>query len=107
LRTLSEFLQKLPLEDLAPDTHTVKHAAGIYVRVLASPAHDYGMYLDGRGPSELTLDLPSGEYSGAWVDVATGNVARPESFLHGGGDKVLRTPDFRDGIGLWLRRTGR
>jgi hypothetical protein len=106
LRTLSEFLQKLPLEDLAPDTHTVKHAAGIYVRVLASPAHDYGMYLDGRGPSELTLDLPSGEYSGAWVDAATGNVARPEGFRHTGGDKVLRTPDFRNGIALRLKRTG-
>src|SRR5580692_6459104 len=32
LRILSEFLQKLPLEELAPDARTVKHAAGVYAR---------------------------------------------------------------------------
>ena len=77
------------------------------MRVLSSPGHAYGMYFDGSGPSEVTLDLPAGEYSGEWVDVQTGNVARPEHFRHAGGDKVLRTPEFRDGIALRLNRTAR
>jgi len=104
LRILSEFLQKLPLVDLAPDTQTVRHAAGVYARVLSISGQEYAMYLDGRGPSEVTLDLPAGEYSGEWVDVETGNVARLEQFRHAGGDRVLRTPEFRDGIALRLKQ---
>jgi hypothetical protein len=105
LRILSDFLQTLPLEDLAPDTRTVKHAAGVYARVLASPGREYGIYLDGGGPTEVTLELPAGEYAGEWIDVETGNAVRPESFRHAGGEKILRTPDFHDGIALRLKRT--
>ena len=104
LRILCEFLQKLPLVDLAPDVRTVKHAAGVFARVLASPGREYGMYFDGSGPAEVTLDLPAGEYSGEWLNIETGEIARRESFHHGGGEKVLRTPEFRDGIALRLKR---
>ncbi len=105
LRILSEFLQELPLEDMAPDTGRVKHAAGVFARILASPGHVYAIYLDGRGPTEMTLELPAGIYAGEWLNVETGVIARGESFRHGGGDKVLHTPEFRDGIALRLRRT--
>jgi hypothetical protein len=105
LRILSDFLQKMPLEELAPDTRTVKHAAGVFARVLSSPGHEYGMYLDGSGPSDVTLALPAGEYSGEWIDVESGTRVRPERFRHTGGDRVLHTPEFRDGIALRLKRT--
>ncbi len=104
LRVLSEFLQGLPLEDLEPDKRVVKRAAGVYARAVSSPGHVYGIYLDGSGPTEVTLELPAGEYSGEWVDVETGNIARAEQFRHAGGDRVLRTPEFHDGIALRLRR---
>jgi hypothetical protein len=107
LRILSEFLQKLPLEDLAPDTRTVKHTAGVYARVLSNPGREYAIYCDGNGPSDVSLELPAGVYSGAWVDVETGSVARTESFRHVGGEKVLKTPDFRGGIALRLKRAER
>lgn len=102
LRVLSEFLQKLPLEDLAPDSQTVKHAAGVYARVLSKKGRAYGIYLDGLGPSEITLDLPAGRYTDEWIDVETGGTARNDSFEHPGGEKVLTTPEFRDGIALRL-----
>lgn len=104
LRVLREFLQKLPLEELAPDAHVVKHAAGVYARVLSSPGREYGMYLDGAGPSEVTLELPAGAYSGEWIDVETGNTVRAESFRHAGGARVLQSPGFREGIALRLER---
>jgi len=107
LRILGDFLQKLPLENLAPDTRCVKHAAGVYARVLASPKREYGMYLDGGGPTEVTLELPAGDYLGEWLNIETGGIARPESFRHAGGDKLLRSPEFRDGIALRLKRTSR
>jgi len=102
LRILSEFLRELPLENMAPDTRTVRQATGVYARVLSSPGREYGMYFDGDGPNDVTLDLPAGEYTGEWIDVATGNVARTDRFTHKGGDKVLRTPEFRGGIALRL-----
>jgi hypothetical protein len=107
LRILSEFLRKLPLEGLAPDTHTVEHAAGVYARAVSSPGREYGFYLDGSGPADVTLDLPAGDYSGEWVNVESGGVERAERFHHTGGGKVLRSPAFSDGIALRLQRSGR
>ena len=107
LRILSEFLRTLPLEDLAPDTRTTKHAAGVYARVLSHPGRDYGMYFDGSGPAEVTLDLPAGQYAGDWMDVETGAVKRHEFFRHAGGDKVLESPEFKGGIALRLHRGDR
>ncbi len=103
LRVLSEFLQKLPLVDLSPDMNTVKHAAGAYARVLSIPGREYAMYLDGSGPIGLTLDLPAGEYSASWVNIKTGQIEKSESFRHGGAERVLRTPQFQNGIALRLQ----
>lgn len=104
LRVLSQFLNSLPLADMAPDTATIKHAGGAYPRVLSSPGGEYGMYFDGSGPSIVMFDLPPGDYSGQWLDTKTGRVERPETFRHTGGEKVLRTPKFTDGIALRLKR---
>lgn len=41
------------------------------------------------------------------VNIETGAIASPESFRHGGGDRILRSPEFRDGIALRLERTAR
>jgi hypothetical protein len=107
LRVLRRFLHSLPLGDVAPDTRTVRHAGGAYARVLSSPGGEYGMYFDGSGPIEVTLDLPPGDYSGAWWNTRTGEIERPENFRHAGGQRVVQTPGFRDGIALRLTRKAR
>jgi len=104
LRILSEFLHKLPLLELTPDTKPVKHAAGAYARVLSSPGGAYGIYFDGGGMTEVTLDLPAGTYAGEWLNVETGKIERTESFRHTGGDKILHPPAFQEGIALRLTR---
>jgi len=104
LRALSEFLARFSLPDLAPDPHVVIHAAGVYGRALSVRGQQYGIYLDGSGPTEVTLDLPEGNYSGDWIRIETGAEAPLEGFRHSGGAKVLRTPEFRDGIALRLER---
>jgi hypothetical protein len=105
LRVLSRFLYSMSLADLAPDTRTVKHAVGAYARVLSAPGREYGMYFDGSGPIAVTLELPAGEYSGEWVNTKTGEVERLGSFRHAGGQRVLQTPEFRNGIALRIART--
>ncbi|MDQ2712134.1 MAG: hypothetical protein M3Y72_22035 [Acidobacteriota bacterium] len=92
LRVLAEFLQSLPLIDMAPDTRTVKHVMGAYARVLSSPGRDYAIYFDGKGPSEITLDLPSGQYSSDWLNTGTGQIERSEHIHSKGGTVTLRTP---------------
>ncbi|HVN03493.1 MAG TPA: hypothetical protein VMT86_03685 [Bryobacteraceae bacterium] len=105
LRVLREFLDKLPLQDIAPDRNVVEHASGVYARVLSSPGRIYGMYLDGGGPTEVTLNLPSGNYLAEWIDVSTGDIVRRERFLQAGGRKMLQSPRFRDGIALRLTKS--
>ncbi len=104
LRILSEFLKGLPLVEMAPDFVTVKHAAGVVAHALSSPEGEHAIYLDGKGPTEIVLSLPAGEYEMGWVDVGTGVNSGTETFHHAGGEKVMRTPPFKSGIAMRLRR---
>ena len=107
LRVLSEFLRGFSLADLRPDTHVVKRVSGVVAHTLSNPGHEYGIYLDGSWASELTLELPTGEYSCEWVNVETGAIANRENFRHKGGERTLVAPEFRNGIALRLKVTGR
>ena len=64
------------------------------------------MYVDGSGPVDVLMDLPAGTYSYAWIDVARGGSSGTGEFVHGGGEKTLRSPAFRGGIALRLTRKG-
>ncbi len=107
LGVLADFLRKLPLEDIAPDTRTVTHAAGARAHALSSPSGWYGMYFDGGGLAEVTLNLPAGTYNGEWVNVETGQVVQSERFRHQGGARILHPPAYEEGIALRLERAAR
>jgi hypothetical protein len=104
LGILVRFLNSMSLPDLTPDSRTVRHGAGVYPRVLSTPAGEYAMYFDGAGPSVITMDLPAADYSGEWVDIETGNVTPLSRFRHPGGEKAIQTPEFRTGVALRLNR---
>jgi hypothetical protein len=104
LNILHRFLDTLPLVDMVPDTQIVKHAQGVYARVLASLSGEYAIYVDGNGPSELIMSLPQGEYKMEWTDIHNGHSAGSSTFRHPGGDRTLSTPEFKDGIALRLTR---
>jgi len=102
LGILSRMLNGMPLADLAPDWRTVKHASGAYARVLSTPRGEYAVYFDGDGPSTITMDLPSGDYSGEWINVATGVATPLAVFHHAGGEKTVQSPEFQNGVALRL-----
>jgi hypothetical protein len=106
LRVLSEFLQSLDLADIRPDATFVARASGTIARALSVPGRQYAVYFDGAGPTDATLLLPPGEYSGGWVDVLTGKAAKAEHLRHHGGTVALHSPDFSNGIALKLDRKG-
>ena len=113
LRILSGFLNSMPLVDLAPDFTTVKHAGGVVTHTLSSTRGEYAIYLDGDGPTDLTLTLPPGDYSLYWLDVRTGATLTPTEIKnaaplhHTGGDLVLKAPEFHNGIALRVTRQWR
>ncbi len=104
LHVLGEFLQSFKVADLHPDFQVVKYAGGTVARALSNPGEEYGMYFDGDGPTKVILDLPAGHYSGAWVNVRTGSIGRPEDIQATGGGMVLESPEFMNGIALRLKR---
>jgi hypothetical protein len=103
LRVLSEFLQSFELAELHPEARAVRHSTGTVARVLSNAGREYAMYFDGDGPTEVTLDLPEGRYSGEWVNVRTGRVERAEE-IRGGLGVVVESPKFVNGIALRVKR---
>jgi hypothetical protein len=103
LRILSEFLGGLPLVEMSPDCSLVKRAGGVIAHTLSSPRGEYATYIDGKGPAEITLNLPAGLYEASWVDVTTGQ-SLGSSAVQGGGDLLLKSPGFQSGIALRVRR---
>lgn len=103
LRILSEFLQELPLIEMSPDMQTVKHAGGVVTHVLSNAQGESAVYIDGKGVTEMNMRLPPGEYTLTWVDTETG-ASSTQRFRHPGGDKVIQTPEFRNGLALRMVR---
>ena len=88
---------------MAVDSQELKPAGSTHPRALSNH-RVYAIYLDGNGPAEVVLDLPSGEYSGEWLDTKTGKPESIQSFDHAGGEKKIQSPDFQNGIALRLEK---
>lgn len=104
LGILHKFLNSLPLAEMSPHQQLVLHASGVYVRMLSSPAGVYAAYLDGNGPTQITLNLPPASYAGEWINPATGVTIPIPEFSFQTGATVLATPDFTGGLALRLQR---
>ena len=74
LQILAAFLQKLPLENMRLDQQSVVNAPGVVPRALSWPGHTYAIYLDGSGPTSISLRLPPGDYSGDWINCGYRNI---------------------------------
>ncbi len=106
LKILRDFLDKFSILDLRPDANVVKHAGGVVTHALSNPGHEYAIYLDGKGPTEVTLTLPSGDYKAEWLNTKTGAIDKTEDFTSS-TDKTLTSPAFENGIALRITRAGK
>ena len=64
--------------------------------MLSSSKGVHAAYVDGSGPTEITFDLPAGDYEVVWVDVLTG-ILKSDRLHHKGGDWRVKTLPFRTG----------
>ncbi len=101
LQVLSEFLHGFALERLNPDFQVVQRAPGVVTRVLADPGRAYALYLRGRSPTRLSLDLPPGRWTAEWISVETGRVQKTTRFTSKPGKpSALPSPVFVQDIAL-------
>jgi hypothetical protein len=104
LGILQAFLLAFPLAEMAADYQTVIHAEGVTAHALASKAGKYAIYLDGSGPTKLSLRLPPGSYQGEWTNTVTGEHIAVPAFKSSGAESTLNSPPFANGIALRLTR---
>jgi hypothetical protein len=116
LQVLKDFMDGLDFVHMKPDNGVLKGGrvtaalagsppeARVTARALVEPGKAYAVYVRGGTRSELALELPAGPYRAEWVDTRTGETAKAEEFDHGGGQKVLASPEYADDIALRVKR---
>ena len=104
LGILQKFLTALPLEEMHPDYAIVAHAEGVTAHALSSARGVYAFYLDGKGPSRITLRLPAGSYSGEWLNIVTDEAKPLMNLRSTGAETTLDAPPFDSGVALRLAR---
>ncbi|MBM4026789.1 MAG: hypothetical protein FJ280_15495 [Planctomycetes bacterium] len=104
LKVLSEFLHSFDLAKLRPDRDFVKQSPGGVTRVLSAPGQAYALYLEGRAPVELSLDLPAGRWRAEWIDPVDGVVLQAQDLDHAGAIRRLTSPTFTESIALRIIR---
>ena len=91
---------------MQPHRDAILRSPGVVAYCMAVPGAQYGIYLSGRAPTELRLDLAAGTYRAEWVNVLDGHVVRSEDITHSGGVRAITSPDFVDEIALRIFRKG-
>jgi hypothetical protein len=104
LKVLSDFLHRFDLSRLQPDYQSVIRASGVVARCLSVPGHQYAIYLWGRSPAELSLNLPAGSYGIQWIHVVSGDILAANTLEHPGGPCRIQSPEFALEIALEVRR---
>lgn len=94
LKVLSDFLNRFDLATLAPDPTFVRQAPGVVARALGVPGKAWGVYVLGRAPTTLVVNLPKGRWQVEWIDVETGQVSKAEEIRHPGAVAKLPSPPF-------------
>jgi len=105
LQVLKEFIHSVEFVRMKPDNSVIKGGVPEKSRVwaLVEPGRAYAIYVVGRGPVELPLELPSGVFRAEWINTLDGSLDREESFAHGGGPRRVQSPDFAEDIALRVR----
>lgn len=105
LKVLSEFIHRFELAKMNPNPMLVKRAPGVVPRVLsARDGLAHALYLQGRAPTALELNLAPGNWSVEWISVDDGTVLKQESIRSGNAATVLNSPAFDDAIALRVER---
>lgn len=105
LGVLKKFMEGLDFIRMKPDVSFVAKAPGLFVRGLSNPGKSYALFMEGRKPAAITLDLPSGSYVAEWIDPESGRTGRRENWEQDQQSKAMPCPDFGNEIALRIVRS--
>lgn len=104
LRVLAEFLGSFDLAGMRPDAQFVLASPGVVARVLSDPGRAHAVYLEGRGPTAITVELEKGTWRVDWISTRDGTVAGHSEIRRKEGGTMLESPPFQESIAVRLRR---
>ena len=104
LGVLAQLLTGERLPALRPDHHVIVHAGHAVTRALSDGGSLVLAYLDGDGPSRVTLALGDGSYDAEWIDTDTGQVVRSDEVRPVSGRATLQSPPFTEDMALRITR---
>ena len=105
LGVLSDFIHGFEFSKMKPDNSVIKAGMPANGRAwaLVERGRAYAIYLVGKGPTRLSIELPATSFHTEWVDTLDGSVAKQESFRHEGGQRQLESPTFAQDIALRIK----
>lgn len=102
MKLLKDFIEAFDFAQMKPAREAIK-ADGATVYALAQNGNNYAIYLHGK-TQKAVLDLPAGNYRVTWVNVEQAHIEKTEDFAHGGGEKTLAAPTYKEDIALKVQQ---
>jgi hypothetical protein len=119
LKNLKDFMYSFDFIKMGQDKKFIVAGvpANAFARAISDPGKQYALYLHhstrerhsmytvvpGDYIEKLVVALPAGSYRADWIDPATGEVTKTETFTHGGGNRTLVTPRHATDIALRVK----
>jgi hypothetical protein len=106
LRILSDFINSFDFIRMRPDNSIIKGGVPekATARALVEAGCAYALYINGGNKAQLQVDLPSGKYNSQWINTKTGKIDKKSTFEHSGGERILKSPEYKEDIALRITR---
>lgn len=104
LKILKDFLYGIDFINMEPDQNLIAHAPGLFARGLAETGESYAVYVEGRGPANIRLNIPSGSYRIDWIDTLNGETVLAKTAIATDSGLQLESPPFKTDIALRIIR---
>ncbi len=104
LRILKDFLFGFDFINMEPDLNLIAHAPGSFARGLAKAGESYAVYVEGKGPASIRLNVPEGLYRIEWIDTISGKTVSADTVNAVESGLQLESPRFQSDIALRILR---
>lgn len=104
LSRLRSFIEEFDFIHMRPDSSALLNAKAYQAaHVLAEAGKQYGLYIFGKGPHEVSMRIPAGSYSVEFIDPLTGTREDTKS-IESSGEIRLTTPPYQEDVAIKISR---
>ena len=107
VKILSDFINGFDFIKMKPDDSVIKGGTPdkATARALVQKGRAYAIYINGGSEVQLQVELPKGKYRADWVNTKTGKIDKKETFDHPGGNRTLKSQNYKNDIALRILRS--